>query len=124
VVAAAAQQLNGLEKAYGEASPELKRTLETAKSSIKGVQDFLTRFKDNPGRRLISIFLGAFFGLVLAGAFGLDVFQAVMEGGPERNVGHVIITGLMIGLGSSPTHEVIRAIQEFKKSHKSDSGAK
>jgi hypothetical protein len=31
----------------------------------------------------------------------------------------VAITGLVMGLGSNPTHEVIRAIQEVKKSRKS-----
>jgi hypothetical protein len=32
----------------------------------------------------------------------------------------VILTGLIIGLGSGPTHEVIRAVQEYKKSRKGD----
>jgi hypothetical protein len=124
VVNAAAQQLDGLQKAYGKESPELNRVLETAKASINGMQEFLGSFSDNPGRRLISLFVGATLGVVLAGVFGLDVFQAVMETGVERDVGRVIFTGLMIGLGSSPTHEVIRAIQEYKKNRKGDTAAK
>jgi hypothetical protein len=30
----------------------------------------------------------------------------------------VAITGLVVGLGSGPTHEVIRAIQQYKETQK------
>jgi hypothetical protein len=33
-------------------------------------------------------------------------------------VGGVVLTGLIIGLGSGPTHEVIRLVQESKKNRK------
>jgi hypothetical protein len=63
-------------------------------------------------------------GLILAGVFGLDVFQAVLEGAKEsQKKWQIIFTGLMIGLGSNPTHEVIRAIQEYKKSRKGENTA-
>lgn len=124
VATSAAQYLNGLEKAYADKSPELNRALKTAKATVDGMQDFLVSFKDNPGRRLISIFLGAIIGVIVAGAFGLDVFKAVLGSTEPRNVGHILATGVMIGLGSSPTHEVIRAIQEYKKNRKGDNTAK
>jgi hypothetical protein len=122
--ASAAQYINGLEKAYSSKSPELQRALNTAKATIDGMQDFLASFKDNPGRRLISIFLGAIIGVVVAGAFGLDVFKAVLDNQDTRNIGHILITGVMIGLGSSPTHEVIRAIQEYKKNRKGENASR
>lgn len=113
VAAAAANYINRMDTLYAKKSEELKQALETAKSTINGMQNFLSSFKDNPGRRLISIFLGAMLGLILAGVFGLDVFQAVLEGGKDsQKKWQIIFTGLMIGLGSNPTHEVIRAIQE------------
>lgn len=124
IATSAAQYLNGLEKAYADKSPELRRALKTAQSTVDGMQDFLVSFKDNPGRRLISIFLGAIMGVVAAGAFGLDVFQAVLGGTEQRNIGQILATGVMIGLGSSPTHEVIRAIQEYKKNRKGENTAK
>jgi hypothetical protein len=125
VVNAAVQQIDGLQKAYGKDSPELNRVLETAKASLNGMQEFLGGFTDNPGRRMISLFVGATLGLVLAGVFGLDVFQSVMGTNVAgRDVGRVILTGLMIGLGSSPTHEVIRSIQEYKKTLKGSSATK
>jgi hypothetical protein len=52
-------------------------------TALLPMQNFLSSFKDNQGRRLISIFLGAMLGLILAGVFGLDVFQAVLEGAKE-----------------------------------------
>lgn len=122
--ASAAQYINGLEKAYSAKSPELQRSLNTAKATIDGMQNFLSSFKDNPGRRLVSIFLGAIIGVIVAGAFGLDVFKAVLESQDTRNIGHILVTGVMIGLGSSPTHEVIRAIQEYKKNRKGDNTAR
>ena len=125
VAAAAANYVNGLDNVYAKKSEALKQALDTARSSINGMQNFLSSFKDNPGRRLISIYLGAIVGLILAGVFGLDVFQAVLEGSREtQKKWQIIFTGLMIGLGSSPTHEVIRAIQEYKKNRKGENTAK
>ena len=96
-----------------------------ATQSVTGLADFVATFKDNPARRLISIYAGAFLGLLVAGFLGLDVFKAAMEtaqtstsaGGLFPYWG-VAITGIVMGLGSNPTHEVIRAIQEVKKSRK------
>jgi hypothetical protein len=171
--------------------PDAKAVTASASTAIDGLQDFVASFKDNPGRRMISLYLGAMLGLAVAGAFGLDVFEAAMQaplppaattaatqpnaasaptapaattaatqpnpasdttvpaaGQPPRvnpqaallvqAVAHrdtagigtrtnrpnrgkrwqIILTGLIMGLGSSPTHEVIRAIQEYKKSRK------
>jgi hypothetical protein len=124
VAAAAANYINRMDTLYAKKSEELKQALETAKSTINGMQNVLSSFKDNPGRRLISIFLGAMLGLILAGVFGLDVFQAVLEGGKDsQKKWQIIFTGLMIGLGSNPTHEVIRAIQEYKKNRKGENTA-
>ena len=101
--------------------PEIKEAAELASFGIQGVTDFVETFKDNPGRRLISLFAGAIAGLVIAGAIGLDIFAAVLQApiSADQNtilphVG-VAITGLLIGLGANPTHEAIRLLQEMKK---------
>lgn len=155
IAASAFQGISFLEKKY----PQVVRRAEVAHQAIVGVSDFVATFKDNPGRRLISILLGMILGLLVAGVVRLDVFEAasqtpatdasagapagrVASEGPlaqaspgtttERprtwtlmgiNVGlfwGVAFTGLLMGLGSNPTHEVIRAIQEYKKARKSD----
>ena len=97
-----------------------------AAQSVTGLADFVATFKDNPARRLISIYQGAFLGLMVAGFLGLDVFKAAMDSGQSVTTANgffpywgVAITGIVMGLGSNPTHEVIRAIQEVKKSRKS-----
>jgi hypothetical protein len=129
LAAAASQNVAYLYKKYGEILPQLKQASDTANTAINGLQDFLATFKDNPGRRLISIYLGAVLGLGVAGLFSLDVFQAVLQTPAQEATGglldacvlldvRVIFTGLVIGLGSNPTHEVIRAIQEYKEGRK------
>lgn len=163
IAASAFQGVSLLEKKY----PAVAQTAEVAQQAIVGVSDFVATFKDNPGRRLISILLGMILGLLVAGVIRLDVFEAAAQTPPtagqnppagaqqaagqnapaggqpaaapanaaagavrERETNFlgftvglywgVAFTGLLMGLGSNPTHEVIRAIQEFKKSRKSD----
>ena len=145
--------------------PEARAVAAAASATIDGLQDFVASFKDNPGRRMISLYLGAMLGLGVAGSFGLDVVEAAMQAPLQapaaaaaapnpapvtqapastvpaavvQPIAHrdtaaigtrsskpsrgkrwqIILTGLIMGLGSSPTHEVIRAIQEYKKSRK------
>lgn len=124
LTAAASQHVSYLEQKY---IPNLTKTIGVANIAIDGLQNFISSFKDNPGRRLISIYLGASLGVIIAGVFGLDVFQATLEIDPQNikyPALHIIGTGFLMGLGSSPTHEVIRAIQEYKKNRKGENIAK
>lgn len=111
-----------LKDKYGDKLPELDldQSFKIVEAMVKELQDFLGAFKDNPGRRLISIYVGALLGLAIAGIFGLDVFQAVLGTVPVNANARVILTGLIIGLGSNPTHEVIRVLQEYKKKSKGE----
>lgn len=123
LVATASQHADYLKKKYNEAAPKIDQAKSIADASINGLQNFVASFKDNPGRRLISIFLGVILGLVVAGYFRLDLFQAILTpptDWPKEHIGYIILTGIVIGLGSSPTHEVIRAVQEYKKSKKGE----
>lgn len=121
IAASAFQGISYFEKKY----PELENTALVANQAVTGVADFVATFKDNPARRLISIYFGAILGLMVAGFLGLDVFKAAMETSDSASAAKffpywgVALTGLLMGLGSNPTHEVIRAIQEIKKSRKS-----
>jgi hypothetical protein len=123
--------------------PDIKDSANVASEAIAGMASVVAIFKDNPGRRLMSIVLGCLLGLIIAGLMGLDVFMAaggasaadIAAGVAGQQVDKdltataqaikdllphvgVALTGLVIGLGANPTHEVIRALQEYKKSSK------
>jgi hypothetical protein len=123
LTAAASQNVAVLKEKFGDLLSDADRATKVANTAIGGLQDFLSTFKDNPGRRLISIYLGAILGLFVAGFFGLDVLAAASDS-PSKCPLMVLLTGLIIGLGSNPTHEVIRAIQEFKKGQKGENTSK
>jgi hypothetical protein len=98
--------------------PKFQAQATLAKQSVATLTSFVDSFKDNPARRLVSIYIGALFGLSVTYAFQLDVFQAILQ--PDKGVTEVgvALTGLVIGLGTNPTHQVIRLLEEFKKSQK------
>lgn len=104
--------------------PEIQGAAELASFGIQGVTNFVETFKDNPGRRLISLFIGALAGLVVAGFTGLDIFQAILETPASSQQSAILphvgvaITGLLMGLGANPTHEAIRLLQEIKNKRK------
>jgi hypothetical protein len=77
---------------------------------------------DNPGRRILSIYLGALMGLVVAVILGLDVFAAVLGTVSTGLKYGVAATGLVMCLGSSPTHEVIKVLQTIKQNQKAGVG--
>ena len=122
------QNVAFVEKKFASFSTDVQRAVNVANQSIAGVTDFLATFKENPGKRLISIWVGMLIGLAVAGFLGLDLFLAVL--GPDSAVATpiaiapdpvgIVMTGLVIGLGASPTHEVITVLQEIKKSRKND----
>lgn len=127
LAATASQSVSHLYGKYKGLVGGIDRASAAATSAIGAVQGFLVTFKDNPGRRLISLYAGAIMGVAVAGVFGLDILQAVLEPGPEGLPYpslRVVFTGLVIGLGSNPTHEMIRAVQEYKKSQKSENASK
>jgi hypothetical protein len=123
LTAAASQNVNFLKEKFAFVLTNAGQATAVANTAIGGLQDFLATFKDNPGRRLISIYFGAILGLIVAGFFGLDVFAAASNSPSKHPELMVLLTGIIIGLGSNPTHEVIRAIQEFKKGQKGENTA-
>ena len=118
LAAAASQNVSYLKAKYGDVLADLDSAATIAGTAIDGIQDFLASFKDNPGRRLISIYLGALLGLVLAGMFTLDIFKALDVTVKVNPHVPIVLTGILIGLGAGPTHEVIRVVQEFKENRK------
>ena len=92
-----------------------------ANSAIGTIAELTAKTAANPGRMLISLFISVTLGLLVAWPLGLDMFTAILEHNysPESIPRlTVALTGIIIGLGSSPTHEAIRALQEYKESKK------
>jgi hypothetical protein len=74
--------------------------------------------------------------MMIAGVVGMDVFQATLSPeavGAAQAAGQsaarlfpyvgVAVTGLVIGFGSDPTHQVIEVLKEYKKARKAASAA-
>jgi hypothetical protein len=114
IAATALQDIAILEQQY----PAIQISVGVANQAIAGLTDFVASFRDNPARRMFSLFIGAILGLIVAWIMRLDVFLAVFGSAPQVQfmpyIG-VALTGLLIGLGSGPTHDVVAVLQEVKK---------
>jgi hypothetical protein len=120
IAATALQGVSYIEQRY----PDLQSATTAVNQAAVGLADFVATFKDNPARRVLSIYAGMLLGLVVAGALGLDLFaatgvpvNAAATGEPASPLLPflgVAATGLLLGLGANPTHEVIKFIQEAK----------
>jgi hypothetical protein len=133
---AATPLLNIGNEALNNAGVAIKNASSVASTALQ----IVGVFKDNPGRRILSLSLGATAGIVVAGFTGLNLFVAASAStavslaaaagsglagaaAPAVSVGldgqtGALLTGLIIGLGSGPTHEVIKLIQQTKQSKK------
>ena len=124
--------------------PDLQAKLGLAEQTIDGLLDFVAAFKENPTRRLISLYVGMLLGLIVAAFLKMDLFCAASAADAASSASQcaarglslaglginaeilkywsVALTGLLIGLGSNPTHEVIKYIQESKKNRQALNG--
>lgn len=140
--ARASRAVVGLKKLHPK---KLKSSASTANKALAGVNEFVQTFEDNPARRLMSLYVGAILGLIFAALFSLDAFEAALGQAPfesavycgtpnnpdddncfARSVYNVLpnlgiaATGLVMGLGASPTHELIKALKETKERRKAE----
>jgi hypothetical protein len=94
---------------------------------LNGVVD---SFKENPAKRLISIYAGVILGLIITAVLRVDVFQVLPDGAvagsgaAQASALGIIVSGVIVGLGSTPTHEVIKLIQGAKDKAKQQAGTK
>jgi len=71
----------------------------------------------------MSMFIGSYLGLAAAWIFGLDVIQAAVgTGDPSTLHWGLAATGVVIGLGSVPLHELIAGLEAFKAAQGAPSG--
>jgi len=94
----------------------LSQGAAAAKTAIADLSGAVSAFSNNPARKLISLFAGAILGIGLAAVAHVDLFRA--SGIADTQLGPyqwgVAITGVVMGLGSNPAHELINAITQFK----------
>jgi hypothetical protein len=99
--------------------------LATTGEAADRASAIIASFTDNPARRLASLLLGASLGVLVAAGVGLNLFAATLVGpdGSTRDLPQVVagtlgvvLTGIVIGLGSAPTHEVVKSLQTYKDS--------
>ena len=116
--------LNSL--APGLQNTETKAAVGAAVAGITDVNQFVTSLANdpNPGRRLMSLFIGAYLGLAAAWVLGLDVIHAAL-GVNDKSAIHLGLaaTGVVIGLGSVPLHELIGGLEAFKNAQGSQQGS-
>lgn len=107
------QQVSNFKQKY----KTLDNEAAIANLAISDFATFIVTPTDNLGRRFISLFLGMYLGLVVAGVLGLDLLQSIFTTSLAFHLG-IVFTGLVMGLGSSPTHEVIQVLQNWKSNLK------
>lgn len=125
VVADGADVANTFAARAGEASATLRRAIDAARQGTDLATSVVGSFGDNPARRMMSILLGASLGMLAAGFIGLNLFAAILTDERSLLTGllGILLTGVVMGLGSSPTHEVIKAVQQYKESRNSTTPA-
>ncbi|MBV9581434.1 MAG: hypothetical protein JO057_22890 [Chloroflexi bacterium] len=123
-----ASRINSVLIAHPDLGQHLDSRIDLATSLTNDVNSFLTTFQDNPPRRMISLVVGCLLGYAIALVLRLDMFLAL--GVPlTLGTGSVVwsagvpLTGLVMGLGSNPTHELIQAIQQYKQQATSGPGS-
>jgi hypothetical protein len=97
--------------------PNLETVGDAANRTLGVLADLLTTMSHNPDRRIIGILAGASIGVVVAAVLGLDLFLAALEA-PTAGRWGIAVTGLVVGFGANPTHDIIRALQEYKEKRK------
>lgn len=121
----AASVLSSAATRAGEWGNAATQAVDDAAQATSIATMIVSSFRDNPARRIASILLGAGAGMLVAGFMGLNLFSAVLGQGAGLAAGvvGVLLTGIVVGLGSSPTHEIIKSLQDYKESRKKSSNA-
>jgi hypothetical protein len=95
-----------------------QRIAKAAAQSMDLALELVSSFQDNPAKRVMSILVGAALGMLVASLMGLNIFLAVLDSKAALMAGTlgVLVTGVVMGLGSAPTHEIIKGLQRYKES--------
>lgn len=116
-VAGVEQQLRNMQRNYPLDNNKVDTIIKTIKGGTTDFDQLVKSCDDNPGRKLISLYIGTLLGLAIAWVIGLDLLATVLKTGQNHSIAlGIIIAGVVMGLGSSPAHEIIQGIQDWRKS--------
>lgn len=129
VSTAAAQAVNLVGRTTDNADAalaDIRRRINGAQGGMNTALDVIDAYRDNPARRLASLLIGSILGLVVAGMAQLNLFVATLSDdgaldGPLGGPLGVVLTGVVLGFGASPTHEIVKGLQRYKEGK--DAGA-
>ena len=126
-VAAASQSLftsaAKVELLLGRSAPHVALVQQAA----VGLADFTASVKDNPAKRMLSILFGSTLGMLITLTLGLDAISASLYEGNTKTFASwsfwiftldgvgVALTGILLGFGAAPTHEVLKALEQIRK---------
>lgn len=101
----------------GAGGREAGKALDLAEIQLGNALDVIASIQDNPFRRLSSLMVGAAAGTMVASFVGVNLFAAISDAGIPALQGTlgVVVTGIVVGLGSGPTHELVKSLQANKK---------
>lgn len=105
-------------KRAGIQSTEVEKYLAGLGDRLTEAADIVGAFSDNPARRSMSLAAGVALAVIVAGYLKLNIFAAILEpqaGDPMLGWHGVLATGVVMGLGANPTHEVIKALQKRRQ---------
>ncbi|MEM8925763.1 MAG: hypothetical protein AAGD35_19850 [Actinomycetota bacterium] len=94
-----------------------RTTLAASEMVMTEALDVIDAFQDNPARRLASLTIGSIIGLGVAGATNLNIFTATLtdEAGVFGGGTGIALTGIILGFGAGPTHEIVKGLQRYKE---------
>ncbi len=99
-----------------EIDTSVSEAVNAVTDSCKEMTDVIQSFDDNPARKLASLSFGVSAGMLVAAVLGTNMFSAILDNADDLRLAldgtvGVLVTGIVIGLGSNPTHEAIKALE-------------
>ena len=130
IATAAIQASSRVDTALGTSMPAVREVFNDATLVATGAVDLVAGFKDNPAKKVISLALGMVIGLFAAAFLRLDLFAAAGAPLPASTLRYpftdvsvlpfvgVAVTGIVLGLGSNPTHQVVSLVTDAAKARR------
>jgi len=95
--------------------------LTTGQGAIVILDNLLAKMQSNPGRRIIGMLAGTILGMIICAILDVDMLNAIFGMTYSGFQVGIVATGILVGLGADPTHQVIRLLEEAKNQFKSQS---
>jgi hypothetical protein len=95
--------------------------VSTGQGAIDILDNLLAKMQSNPGRRSIGMLAGTILGMIICAVLDVDMLSAIFGATYSGFQLGIVATGILVGLGADPTHQVIRLLEEAKNQLKSQS---